>query len=373
MTIYGMLPHWVRLRGWPLLLLSVPGTLAAAEGPEDPRESQEAATPFPPGWLLWDPPPECPDRAHIEARIVEWLGAGLPREAEITVGAALLWTDSGWRVDVTIVLNGRRGERHVVVRRCGDAADFVALAVALAVDPDLAPGEGVRFEDEAVGREPVDASQLSPVGNDAAVSDDADSEALPNESVAQEVPEETRARPEAHQESRVVPYLEVHTEGSLGALPEARPGFGGALGSLWGPIDLRIAGRYVPPSALVYPDALGPLEFSQLAARVSGCLELLRLDFSLAPCVSVEGGVLQAGQVGGSLNAPEVEELWLAAALGLRAGFPVARWLHVIGGLEAEVPFIRPRFVLDDGTLVHHVAPLVGRSEVGLRFFFSSR
>src|SRR5687768_3516455 len=95
-----------------LLVLAHSQSVAASEEARAPLTEAtgtvEEPTGFPPNWLSWSPPPECPTQEYIEGRVREWLGGGLPASAQLEVSARLTWVDSGrWDVHVLARLNGR--------------------------------------------------------------------------------------------------------------------------------------------------------------------------------------------------------------------------------------------------------------------------
>src|SRR5690606_36197462 len=107
-----------------------------------------------PGWLSWTAPPECPSAHDIEQRVGAWLGGAPSRASDLTVETALRWTEQKWEVTVDITLAGHSGTRRILVDTCQDAADFVAVAVVLAVDPARAE----RWSSD----EPVEAPEPQP-------------------------------------------------------------------------------------------------------------------------------------------------------------------------------------------------------------------
>jgi len=309
---------------------------------------------FPPNWLSWSPPPECPTQEYIEGRITEWLGGELPASAQLEVSARLSWVDSGrWDVHVSARLNGREGLRHITVERCSDAADFVALAVVLAVNPDFAPAEG---SDAAAAGMPVDAEAISPLA-------------------PSEAEEPDRAPKPVASRKKTPLFVAFGARGELdvGTFPSPHGGMAVDGAVSWPHWFLSLAGALYPEVQENLAGASGPVAFSLLAARARGCYLFGKPSVRLGPCLSAELGTIQAGQTSGHVDPPSATELWSAVSAGLEAQIAVLPWLSPFATVDATFPLTRPRFLLDDGTLVHQpgVVALVGA--LGVRLFFQVR
>lgn len=329
---------------------------AAAGQAASARGSDPHSTGFPADWLTWNPPPECPNQEYIEGRITEWLGGDLPASAELEVNARLVWVDSErWEVHVGVRLNGREGLRHITVERCGDAADFVALAVVLAVNPDFAPqADG----DASASAPAVDADALSPLA--------------PPEAEELEEPEEPSPLALKPAEPRRVPiFFAFGARGELdvGTFPAARGGIALDAAVSWPHWLLSVSGALYPEVPQAFAGASGPLAFSRLVGRARGCYRIGKSSFVWGPCLSAELGTIQAGQTSGHVRPPRAAELWSAVSAGLEAQLAVLPWLSPLASLDATFPLSRPRFVLDDGTFVHRPSAVALTAAVGFRFF----
>ncbi len=117
---------------------------AAQTAPNEGDEQTKSG----PAWLSWHAPPECPSASYIEERIVEWLGRPPSVEARLAVDAAVLWRDDHWQVTAEISQARQKGERQVLVASCTEAADFVALSVVLALDPDSVAANPARLSEK---------------------------------------------------------------------------------------------------------------------------------------------------------------------------------------------------------------------------------
>lgn len=326
------------------------------------ESTAERPTGFPPNWLSWSPPPECPTQEYIEDRIQEWLGGGLPASAQLEVSARLSWVDSGqWEVHVRARLNGREGRRHITVERCSDAADFVALAVVLAVNPDFAPAPGI---DSPGAATPADAEAISPFGPSAA------EEPAP-ETAGPSLP----AREPSVDKEKTPLFLSFGVRGELdaGTFPSPRGGIAIDGAVSWPHWFLSLSGALYPEVQENLAGASGPIAFSLLALRARGCYLFGRPSVRLGPCLSAEMGTIQAGQTSGHVDPPEATELWSAVSAGLEGQLAVLPWLSPFATVGATFPLTRPRFILDDGTLVHQPSVVAFVGAVGIRLFLRVR
>jgi len=333
----------------------------AVEATDAPVDSVAEATDttgqparFPPNWLSWSPPPECPSQEYIEARIEEWLGGSLPASAELEVSARLSWVESGrWEVHVLARLNGREGLRHITVEHCSEAADFVALTVVLAVNPDFSPLAALDAPKSAPA---PDAEAISPFG--------------PN--TTEEPEEPGRPAPAPRVPDKKTPlFLSLGLRGELdsGTFPSPRGGVAIDGAVSWPHWFLSLSGAFYPPVQADAAGASGPIAFSLLAGRARGCYRFGRRSVRFGPCASAELGMMQAGQTSGHVDPPQATELWSAVSAGLQAELAVLPWLSPFGTVDATFPLTRPRFVLDDGTLVHRPSVVAFVGAIGVRFF----
>jgi len=336
---------------------SCPFAIAQPLSQQDvPAPVEPSAPSFPPGWLEWSGPPECPGPEHVEARIVEWLGAPPASAAGLKAKSTVTWTGAGWQVEVVVTWSDRVGERRVRLESCRDAADLVALAVALAVNPDLDAGSaGVpTWTDETSTSPNAAGPPPDPAPPDTAPERDAASEQSSRESAAGPA---ALAPAPAGQWAFL---LGAAAELSMGALPRVHGGVSAELGIAARRIGLWVGGRFLPPTNEVFEEAATPIRFALIAARLGADYDLFAGALRLGPRTAFELGVVEAGQAAGALAPLEDSAVWAALGLGIHAGLAAWRWLEPVGSWELTVPLTQPRFVLDDGTLVH-------QSTVGFR------
>lgn len=356
------------------LLLVLAHSQSAAASEEAGAPLTEAAgtveepTGFPPNWLSWSPPPECPTQEYIEGRIREWLGGGLPASAQLEVSARLSWVDSGrWDVHVLARLNGREGLRHITVEHCSEAADFVALAVVLAVNPDFAPPP-VSDSPSSAPRE--DAAAISPFGSSST------EEPAIGESAGAEPAERGRpARGPVASSKKIPLFLSFGVRGELdlGTFPSPRGGVAidGAIS--WPHWFLSLSGALYPAVQEDLAGASGPIAFSLAVGRARGCYLFGQSSVRVGPCLSAELGAMQAGQTSGHVQPPTATELWSAVSAGLQGQLAILPWLAPFATLDATFPLTRPRFVLEDRTLLHQPSVVALACALGIRLFLQVR
>lgn len=314
-----------------------------------------------PPWLDWTPPPECPTAAEVGNRVSGWLGGPMPPDTDLRVKGTLNWNGELWEVSVDIYLGGRLGTRRVAVRDCYDAAEFVAVAVVLAVDPSLA--ESVQIPEPAPSEAPseaVEEPELQPPEPD----EPSPEPALSSPNIQ---PQATAAPANA----AVSLHVTSAAAGAMGVLPDPALGVDLALGGDIGRLSVTAAGVWFPPASTTVEQAVAPIDFSLLSARVSAAYLVLGDRTSdragLGPLLSVAGGTFRAKQR--ASGATTVVEPWFSLGVGAVALVELHPAVSLVSELELEVPLARPAFVLSDGTRVYQVG-IGGYGALGLRFFF---
>ena len=106
-----------------------------------------------------------------------------------------------------------------------------------------------------------------------------------------------------------------------------------------------------------------------IVGTLGTCRLVTRGSVEVAPCMAVEVGRLHA--VGFGVTDPGAgAALWGAWRGGLHVGWPTTGRLGVSGRAEVVVPFVRPRFVLENVGAVHRPAPVGGRLLAGVEYRF---
>ena len=312
-----------------------------------------------PTWLDWQAPPECPMASDIERRVSQWLGGPVPNDSDMAVRTALIWNGERWDVTVEIAFGDERGTRQVGVQDCQEAADFVAVAVALALDPSLA-GE---------------MNQGAPEPAPEASERDSTPEALATPSAVPARSPTPRARSERTQPPRGVasnaqrpfrPHASIAAEGVAGVLPDPALGLSAAVGAEFGRLSFSLGGRWTPPQSTTSERAVAPIEFSRLGGRARTAYLFFGPIARVGPSIAVDAGAIRAKQ---QRTGDGVVEPWLSLAAGTLGVAALTDYVSIFGELELEAPLTRPTFVLTDGSVVHKVN-LGLRAALGVRFFF---
>ena len=339
-----------------------------------PAEARAEGT----SWLEWSPQPGCPGEDEIERRVVEWVGAPLPEAGELFVRTTLVQSGGEWEVGVVITRDGQSGERRVSVTSCEAAADFVAIAVALAVDPGLAE----RIESDAAPASPVAAAVDPPESSAAPV---AEQEAqLPRDRTSpRPARPDTGARGRPHAEvppSRRPPddvprnswrlHTTLSAEDAWRTLPHSTAGVGLGVGADHGRWSVSLGTRWLLPVTESPERATAPIEFSLRAGRGTVAYRLLGPRVQFGPLLALEGGAVLARQQGATPD-PVIEPWWLCG-VGAGAFVALSAGVGLTGEVELSVPLTQPTFVLTDGSQVYQVGP-GGRGLLGVRLFFDSR
>jgi len=307
-----------------------------------------------PKWLDWSAPPECPTVSDIEQRAVELFGGPLPRDRGLAVATELIWTGKDWEIAVELALDGHRGRRQVTVGRCTQAADFVAVAVVLAVDP----ASSQRLLDEHEEAEPTPAPVKPNAESAASVSD-------PPTTAVEGGPPSAAAMNRV----RIVPHVSVLADGAVGVLPGVHLG-----GALWVGADidrlaLGVVAAWYPATSTTLEAARAPIDFGLTAGRANVAYWFLGPRVRVGPSLSVHVGVIESGQVDSRRAA--VREPWLAVGAGPQAVVLLRGPVSLLVEGELNVPLLMPTFVLDDGTAVHRRS-LGARIAVGTRISLGS-
>lgn len=352
-----------------LALLAPLGALLTAGAPaqgETARAGSAAALGMLPeeetaaAWLSWRPPPECPHADFVLERVRGWLGGALPDQAGLQASGEVSWTGEQWEITVVLLMQGTRGERRVRVATCADAAEFLAVAIVLAVDPSRGA------ELPALGETPMSATE---VPADPALEELTSEElALASETAtSQSAPKAAKAARKGGERSW---YLGAGAEGALGPLPSFQLGPMVEGGLQRGALTIGLGAHFLPPVSTLPAGAVAAISYALAAGRLGACY-LPRLGpLALGPCANVDVGALWTNQDQDPDNVAALVP-WVDVQLGGAARFfgPVA---SLVLGARLAIPLTQPRFVVSSGAAVHQ--PTVGAAfDLGLQFFFGRR
>lgn len=214
--------------------------------------------------LSWDAPAGCASREEIEGEIARLLGGRVAISHGGDLDArATVEHPRNWSVKLATRHAGRTGRRSIEAPSCESAAQATALIIALMIDPDAVAAHAHE------GTEAVPAVAIPPVAV-----------AAPNE---------------PPRDRRVEILASVHSQVSLGTLPDVDVGVGLGLGLSGRRWQAELRGTYGArrnqvrelPSAAA--GAYG--QFNITTGALAGCYRLGQSGFAWGPCAVVEGGL----------------------------------------------------------------------------------
>lgn len=381
-----------------LFLLSAQGASAQAKGAIDPQKAAGADRTQ--SWLTWTAPPVCPRSVDIEKRFEDWLKTPWQEDKELKVEASAQSRDGLWLVILNFKYGDASGKREVELQTCNEAADFVALTVALAVDPDLVvdgestesasddsakalvpppplppplevePNPLVESEEEATGeggQEPgefaVDEQLFGPVTTP------------PSDRKKISGP---KAEPSATAQAKTEPlpppadwFLSAAIQGQSGVLPRFAVGPKVAGGVRHGSWLLSVGVFYLPGGSYSFENWSSDARMRLVSAEAQGCF-LFRVNWlSGGPCVGTQLGALPAEErpLDPALSPLGGTAFWWAALLGGQGAVDLSERWGLYADAQLAIPLVRPSFQLSGGTEVFRSN--LGVSGIfGVRFFF---
>jgi hypothetical protein len=322
-----------------------------------------------PAWLTWQAPPECPTEDHIAATLEGWLGRPFGAE-EAQVTASVTANAAGWNVNVLVAQRELRGERTMRTRTCIEAADFVALSVALAVDPALEgslPAAAASNEEEQPSAPTFEERSNENVNG---TSRSAPAPA-PTEPAAATTTNARRA-PKASQRDQATPlnvtwHVQAGASLDTSTFPSARLGGAAEVGVDIERVSVSGGATWLPPVTEPVPNAQSDVAFSRLTGRLRiGHVSTLG-PWQVSPFVEGQLGQLVAEAVEANYWS---SELWASVGAGAQASWPARSRLQLVGALEALFPLTRSTFKLSGGTEVHEVPAVTLGADLGLRVNF---
>jgi hypothetical protein len=310
---------WVR----PVVLGVLVGAVVARSAVAQPAPApDELAFAVPAGAVEWQAPAECGDGSALRARIGKYVDHAIPsrRLALVVVER----DGDAYRAEVRILLRGGEvAARTVQAPDCTAVVDAVALVVGMAAESAPPP-----------------APPAPPPA--------------PRPALA------AAASPEAPAARHLA--LRARTAGDAGAMP------GGGLGVDAGVVVAtgRLAGV---ASFDVFPRrfAAAPgttdvgADIGLVGGSVEGCVRA-------GPPWLCAGGAMarMSGRGIGVVGSHSASRIWSAVQVGVAADLPLRHGLRLTGEVDGLVALTRPRFVLDDGTLLYQPAAVGVRVLAGL-------
>lgn len=340
--------------------------------------------------LSFRAPSECPsaNAVHEELLRITRVRPGVtlsPMTAQVEIARVA----TGYSLTVRTEHAGQKGERVLSAGDCETLVRSLTLVLALTFGPGVEVGQGAaagegaapdlavpssaneaasgKVEAEpssAAASEPPTASkQVEPEADDDAGADDeanADDEGSADAD-ASEVGEEDSSNAAPH-ELRVGVLLGAGV--ALGLLPETALALsaGAELRSQAWSLGVRVAGM---PGATAEVTSQIDARFDGVLAALDGCAHKQLSGFDFGLCVGPRGGALR-GRGQGSERDQSKTAPWLALGAGLYTRYPLGASFALRAGGEILGSFMRPRFVIENFGLLHHVPVVAAEASVGL-------
>lgn len=337
-------------------------------------------------FLTWRAPESCPQRAQVVEQIEGLLEQDLPSEMPLTAQATI-WPVGGFRLELILRNEEEVGTRELDFATCEDAANFVALSIALALGSGHIGSGGAEPPEGAGGSE-----ALGPVDQDAISSDSSGSPAVSAQSAPPpaDSPPEPAVTPFQNSEVSNDPGASAYDRGSSqrlaartawfadgalaftsGLLPKV--GVGAVLGGgiefgLW---SVRGESSFFPLNSMLPSGAQNRVDFGALTSHVSACRLVSTELFALRLCAGTELALIFAEErMDDDDRAPYSGT---GASLGFVGGLEGLFRLRarLSGQIQAKVvyPMVADRFSLSDHSRVFEPQPGF-RGTFGLRYFF---
>jgi hypothetical protein len=348
--------------------------LGCGVGPAVVRAGTGAPSPE----VQWTGPDECASVAFTDA--LDRLLAGSPLDVSLRVRAKVERSEDGWSIHTDFDAGpGRVGRRTFQASSCRTVAHAAALAIAIAVDPNVldrwVPPAAAEVAEAPIAESPaLGASGPGPVevrGTGSALTAQAASASPPPEpspplgpiEAVSPAPAADRGRDPA---SRWRGLLGAWGSVDGGALPG--PGLG--LAVVTGVLHRRFRGeavgqyRFATEKASTVDPLVGG-SFTQWAVGARGCGVSPVGTVELPLCLGFEGG----RTIGRGLGLPAARtsaQPWLAGLVEAGLAWPVRPWLALTARATLSVPVLRQTFSVTGLGVVHRVGAIQGRGALGV-------
>lgn len=265
--------------------------------------------------VAWQAPAACPDVSEIRSKVEALLGSTRAPRAPLTASATVSAQGAGFTAQIELRAPGTSESKTLHAADCATLGQAYALIVAFVLDPSATPSRLTAAEPEA--RAPSASSRDSAP------------------------PAPRRPRPRRY-------ALGVGAVGALGVgqLPFPAFGIGGRLNAgrfAYG----ELGAMYWPPRHEPVATAEGEAgaDVSLTTADSALCVPLARE--ALAACLGVSAGSMRAAGTG--VSRPSIARSpWISGEVVLSSLVALSRGLALRFRLAAGVPFVRPRFVLNE-------------------------
>lgn len=358
------------MSGWAGLLLY------AAQAPALPAADE----------VRWVAPAGCPDGEALLAGVARRRGRPL-EPGRVRVVARTTAVGPRFRLELELIVDGRRERRTLTARTCTALVDAAALRIALAADASPAPVAPPPESPPATPEVGVDAPAEAPVvplppGTEAVVvspAPAAEPAAPPAAVVVAPVAADAPLDPNSPTpvvtlaaRRRRVPggVLRVHGLGEVGALPGPTGGVGLAGGLLWRWARLELQATYLAPRTRSDPRA--DVRASLFTGAVLGCGRPGRGALELPLCAGLEFGGLVGAFDGAGVQKTALGR-WFAVVVGVGAAVRVHPRIGLWAALQGLAAVQRGAFVLrgpGPEVVLFDPGPWSGRVALGVELRF---
>lgn len=329
--------------------------------------------------VRWTAPTECPPDAFTDA--LDRLLTGSTIATPIRVEATVERTTDGWSIRTDFEAGpGRTGQRVFQAPSCRTVSQAAALAIAIAVDPDVldrwVPTEALERRRPSMGEGPSEHAGAPTAPAAPAVPEPTEPEAIgsaPSDPALALGPIEAAVpTPAAKDATRGEPSSRwrglVGVAGMVGggALPGPGLGVTAMVGVMHRGFRAELVGsrRFATQRAAAADPRVGG-SFTQWWVGARGCGVPRIGAVELPLCAGLEGG-RTAGR-GTGLPAPRTSvQPWWAALVDAGLVWPVRRWLALSARATLAVPLLRQDFTITGLGVVHRVGPVEGRGTLGV-------
>ena len=314
--------------------------------------------------VQWEGPEDCPVADFTDA--IGHLLADSAVDTALRVEARVEVGPGGYVLRTTFDAGaGRGGTRAFEASSCRTVTQAAALALAIAVDPNVL--------DRLVAPEPEPDSQPEPeppVADEPFLPEAPDP---PSEPVApapepgpQPSPSQFRTADHELAAPRWRPFLGIAGLIDAGAIPGPGGGLTGTLGAFRRGLRGELTGSYrfdTRSAAANEPAVGGRFAAWTLGIRACGVPRAGAVEFPL--CVGMDAGQTIARATGLDQSQPH-RQPWLAGVVAGGLAWPVRPWLALTARASLAVPVLRYDFVVDGAGTVHTMGAVQGRGLLGL-------
>jgi hypothetical protein len=361
------------------------------EGPETPSpEPQGVALEAPPAaWLAWQAPAPCPSRDELLGMVTRYIPGAVEDSRGLSCEASIDQTEVGFTARLVVARAGERGKREVTFRDCREAAEFIALSIVLAIDPEAAlPSDAGPEERTSGGVTPVPDADVQTPASEPGAAPASEAPAPPGTEPGAAPAREAPAPPASKPGGRVSRPVRVEPK-SRAPEPEPRPlswfgsldfalltgilpsgGAGATLGGgrviqEW---EVTLTATVLPGESFTINGAENETSLRWVGGALGVCRALIRRPANFALCGKTVAGALLAAERTAEAPHSGVGGLW-GVEIGLQGDVPLNRTWHIRWGGGANLPLVADTFGWADGGVLYRPSPGFAGS-VGVGYFF---